>query len=62
MPLMRSFKETVREMIKRDPDFANILFEEAVQAMIERDWQTGGSAAEDLGRGRTSTEINGSKP
>src|SRR5579872_1089613 len=39
-PLRRSFFDTVRERIRRDPKFRQALFQEAVQTLLEGDADT----------------------
>ena len=40
MPLTRSFKEFVKARIAREPEFAQVLFQEAVQTLIDGDVKT----------------------
>jgi DNA-binding phage protein len=44
MPLTRSFKETVRARAERDPGFREALMQEAVQALLAGDTETGRAA------------------
>ena len=41
MPLTRSFKETVRERARREPEFRALLLKEAVECFLEGDLDTG---------------------
>lgn len=47
MPLTRSFRETVAERAKRDPEFRAALVEEAVQALADGDAETAGALLRD---------------
>jgi DNA-binding phage protein len=47
MALTKSFKQTIKEMMHNDPEFATILFQEAIQAMLEGDLDTGKSVLRD---------------
>lgn len=41
MALTRSFKETVQAHVRRDPKFAEALFKEAIELMLNGDVDTG---------------------
>ena len=41
MPLTRDFKQTVKERAQRDPEFRIALLEEALQAFLSSDLETG---------------------
>jgi DNA-binding phage protein len=41
MPLTRLFKETVQARVNRDPEFRDALLQEAIEAMLEGDLDTG---------------------
>jgi DNA-binding phage protein len=41
MPLTRNFKKTVKERAERDPEFRIALLEEALQAFLNSDLETG---------------------
>jgi DNA-binding phage protein len=41
MALTRSFKDTIQAQVRRDPEFAEALFKEAVELMLEGDVDTG---------------------
>ena len=47
MPLTKSFKETVQAMMEADQAFADLLFQEAIQAMLAGDLETGKSVLRD---------------
>jgi DNA-binding phage protein len=47
MPLTRSFKETVQARVNRDPAFRAALLEEAVDALLEGDVETGKTVMRD---------------
>ena len=47
MPLTRSFKETVRARVERDPAFRAALFTEAVEQMLAGDVDTGKAVLRD---------------
>jgi DNA-binding phage protein len=47
MPLTRSFKETVRARVERDPAFRAALFIEAVEQMLAGDVDTGKAVLRD---------------
>lgn len=41
MPLTREFKDTIQARAQRDPDFRRGLFEEAIEAFLSNDTETG---------------------
>ena len=41
MPLTRNFKETIRDRAQRDPEFRVGLLQEALEAMLDNDLDTG---------------------
>lgn len=41
MPLTRDFKDTVKARAERDPEFRRGLFEEAIEAFLSNDTETG---------------------
>ena len=47
MPLTRDFKEFVKARIARDPEFAQALFQEAVQTLMDGDLETAKSVLRD---------------
>jgi DNA-binding phage protein len=47
MPLTRSFKETVRARVERDPAFRAVLLTEAVEQMLAGDVDTGKAVLRD---------------
>ncbi len=47
MPLTKDFKATVRARIERDPDFREILLEEAVECLLAGDVEVGKSVLRD---------------
>lgn len=47
MPLTRSFKETVRARVQRDPDFRAALLTEGVDALLSGDVETGKAVLRD---------------
>jgi DNA-binding phage protein len=47
MPLTRSFKETVRARVERDPAFRAALLTEAVEQMLAGDMETGKTVLRD---------------
>jgi DNA-binding phage protein len=47
MPLTRSFKETVRTRVERDPAFRAALLTEAVEQMLAGDMETGKAVLRD---------------
>jgi DNA-binding phage protein len=47
MPLTRDFKEFVKARLERDPEFAQALFQEAVQTLVDGDVQTAKSVLRD---------------
>ena len=47
MPLTRSFKETVRARVQRDPDFRAALLTEGVEGLLRGDVETGKAVLRD---------------
>jgi DNA-binding phage protein len=47
MALTRSFKETVKARVERDPKFRAALFQEAVEQMLSGDMETGKAVMRD---------------
>ena len=47
VPLTRDFKEFVKARIERDPEFAQALFQEAVQTLVDGDVETAKSVLRD---------------
>jgi DNA-binding phage protein len=47
MALTRSFKETVKARVERDPKFRAALFQEAVEQMLDGDLETGKAVMRD---------------
>lgn len=48
MPLSRSYKETIKARIERDPAFRAALFEESIKAFLEGDTAVGKALLRDL--------------
>lgn len=47
MALTRNFKETIMERVQADPEYADALFEQGVQAMLDGDMDVGKSIVRD---------------
>ncbi len=47
MPLTRDYRETIRERIKRDPEFREALLQEGVECMLGGDLETGKAVLRD---------------
>ena len=47
MALTRNFKETIMERVQNDPEYADALFEQGVQAMLDGDVGAGKSIVRD---------------
>lgn len=48
MPLSRSYKETIKARVERDPAFRAALFEESIKAFLEGDTSVGKALLRDL--------------
>jgi DNA-binding phage protein len=48
MPLSRSFKETIKARVERDPAFRAALFEESIKAFLEGETSVGKALLRDL--------------
>ncbi|MCX6179159.1 MAG: transcriptional regulator [Chlorobiales bacterium] len=48
MPLSRSYKETIKARVERDPSFRAALFDEAISAFLEGDTAVGKALLRDL--------------
>lgn len=57
MVLTRTYRETVLERIKRDPEFTAALYAEAISSLVEGDKETALSALRDLVHAHISFKI-----
>lgn len=48
MPLSRSYKETIKARVERDPEFCAALFEEAINAFLEGETAVGKGLLRDI--------------
>lgn len=48
MPLSRSYKETIKARVERDPEFRAALFEEAINAFLEGETAVGKALLRDI--------------